>query len=98
MVYIIPFRKELPLMTKVPFDINIEMQKLIIKAIKLNNLTIESNLLLNNGIEIPWVGLGVYHSLPGKDTRNAVIITKKLTEKDRKRLEKGKVFAIKVLL
>ena len=64
-------------MTKVPFDINIKMKKLIIKAIKLNNLTIESNLLINNGIEIPWVGLGVYRSPPGKDTRNAVTITKK---------------------
>ncbi|MFX1516582.1 MAG: aldo/keto reductase, partial [Promethearchaeota archaeon] len=39
----------------------------------MNNLSIESTLLLNNGIKIPWVGLGVYRSPPGSVTRKAVL-------------------------
>jgi len=31
-------------------------------------------LLLNNGLEIPWVGLGVYRSPPGKATKKAVLV------------------------
>lgn len=35
-------------------------------------LTIESRARLNNGVEIPRLGLGVYQSPPGKTTRRAV--------------------------
>ncbi len=35
-------------------------------------LTIQSSARLNNGIEIPVLGLGVYQSPPGEATRNAV--------------------------
>jgi methylglyoxal/glyoxal reductase len=35
-------------------------------------LTLESGLRLNNGVEIPYLGLGVYQSPPGKTTRRAV--------------------------
>lgn len=46
---------------------------MIIKVIRLKNLTIESKLLLNNRIEIPGIRLGIYYSPPSKDTRNAVL-------------------------
>ena len=35
-------------------------------------LTLESRAKLNNGIEIPYIGLGVYQSPPGETTRRAV--------------------------
>jgi methylglyoxal/glyoxal reductase len=35
-------------------------------------LTLESRARLNNGVEIPYLGLGVYQSPPGKTTRRAV--------------------------
>src|SRR6187200_432425 len=35
-------------------------------------LTIESRARLNNGVEIPYLGIGVYQSPPGKTTRRAV--------------------------
>src|ERR671920_2535329 len=35
-------------------------------------LTLESRARLNNGIEIPYIGLGVYQSPPGETTRRAV--------------------------
>ncbi|MFI5369035.1 MAG: aldo/keto reductase, partial [Spirochaetia bacterium] len=31
-----------------------------------------STVKLNNGVEIPWVGLGVFKSPPGKETEQAV--------------------------
>ncbi|MFW9779871.1 MAG: aldo/keto reductase [Candidatus Heimdallarchaeota archaeon] len=36
------------------------------------NLTIKSKVKLNNGTEIPWMGLGVYRSPSGPMTQNAV--------------------------
>lgn len=36
------------------------------------SLTLESKAKLNNGIEIPYLGLGVYQSPPGKTTARAV--------------------------
>ena len=41
-------------------------------------LSIESRVKLNNGIEIPVLGLGVYQSPPGKTTQNAVKFALKL--------------------
>jgi methylglyoxal/glyoxal reductase len=35
-------------------------------------LTLDSRAVLNNGVEIPRLGLGVYQSLPGQTTENAV--------------------------
>jgi diketogulonate reductase-like aldo/keto reductase len=35
-------------------------------------LTLESNAKLNNGVEIPYLGLGVYQSPPGEITLRAV--------------------------
>ncbi|MFX1283704.1 MAG: hypothetical protein ACFFB5_08615 [Promethearchaeota archaeon] len=45
------------------------MQEMRIKAIKLNNLTIRNTLVIKNGIEIPWIGGGVYRSTPSDVTR-----------------------------
>ncbi len=36
------------------------------------SLTLESKAKLNNGVEIPYLGLGVYQSPPGKTTERAV--------------------------
>jgi len=35
-------------------------------------LTLDSRAVLNNGVEIPLLGLGVYQSPPGQTTENAV--------------------------
>ena len=35
-------------------------------------LTLDSKARLNNGLEIPMLGLGVYQSPPGRPTRQAV--------------------------
>ncbi|CAN5342299.1 hypothetical protein BH18THE2_BH18THE2_12650 [soil metagenome] len=35
-------------------------------------LTLESKTKLNNGIEIPYLGLGVYQTLPGETTVRVV--------------------------
>ena len=35
-------------------------------------LTLESRVRLNNGVEMPWIGLGVYQAAPGEVTRSAV--------------------------
>jgi hypothetical protein len=35
-------------------------------------LTLESKAKLNNGVEIPYLGLGVYQSPPGRTTAHAV--------------------------
>ncbi len=35
-------------------------------------MNIEATTTLNNGVAIPWFGLGVYKSAPGGETRNAV--------------------------
>ena len=32
------------------------------------------NAALNNGIKMPMLGLGVYQSSPGKETRNAILL------------------------
>jgi diketogulonate reductase-like aldo/keto reductase len=34
--------------------------------------TIESKAKLNNGVEMPWLGLGVWRTSPGRETRDAV--------------------------
>jgi diketogulonate reductase-like aldo/keto reductase len=36
------------------------------------SLTLESKARLNNGVETPYLGLGVYQSPPGKTTAHAV--------------------------
>jgi methylglyoxal/glyoxal reductase len=41
-------------------------------------LTLESRIKLNNGIEIPCLGLGVYQSPPGKTTERAVFYALKV--------------------
>jgi methylglyoxal/glyoxal reductase len=38
----------------------------------LRRMDLTSTVKLNNGIEIPWVGLGVFKSPPGKETEHAV--------------------------
>ncbi len=35
-------------------------------------MNLQTKVALNNGIEIPWVGLGVFQSTPGEETKNAV--------------------------
>ncbi len=35
-------------------------------------LTLESRVRLNNGSEMPWLGLGVYQAAPGRETQGAV--------------------------
>lgn len=42
------------------------------------NLTLESRIKLNNGVEIPFLGLGVYQSRPGKTTERAVFYALKI--------------------
>jgi len=36
------------------------------------NMSLTSTVRLNNGVEIPWVGLGVFKSPPGRETEQAV--------------------------
>ncbi len=36
------------------------------------DLTLESRVRLNNGLEMPWLGLGVYEAAPGHETQAAV--------------------------
>jgi diketogulonate reductase-like aldo/keto reductase len=35
-------------------------------------MDLTSTVKLNNGVEIPWVGLGVFKSAPGQETEQAV--------------------------
>ena len=35
-------------------------------------MSLTSTVRLNNGVEIPWVGLGVFKSPPGRETEQAV--------------------------
>src|SRR6056297_3393631 len=35
-------------------------------------MNLQSKVALNNGVEIPWVGLGVFQSEPGPETQQAV--------------------------
>src|SRR5256712_13430224 len=41
-------------------------------ATSMANLSIESTVKLNNNVQMPILGLGVYQSPPGRVTRNAV--------------------------
>ncbi len=36
------------------------------------DLTLASRVRLNNGVEMPWLGLGVYRAAPGRQTQDAV--------------------------
>ena len=35
-------------------------------------MDLSSSVKLNNGVEMPWVGLGVFQSVPGRETEQAV--------------------------